>query len=162
MKKNNRNRKARGASAAAASGSDKLFKVIIILLALILVLMVIITAVKINQTYTDYTTRPNDLLMTIRNGYYSEAVHEMHDNIALGETVEKNQDYAIPYALLEYYEAESVYTGHARMAETETDKTRAAELKAKAEELKAEMEAAKTGMGDLEFMTADIDELFAD
>ena len=161
MKKNNRNRKARGAS-AAASGSDKLFKVIIILLALILVLMVIITAAKINQTYTDYTTRPNDLLMTIRNGYYSEAVHEMHDNIARGETVEKNQDYAIPYALLEYYEAESVYTGYARMAETETDKTRAAELKAKADELKNEMEAARTGMGDLEFMAADIDELFAD
>jgi hypothetical protein len=161
MKKNNRNRKVRGAS-AAASGSDKLFKVIIILLALILVLMVIITAAKINQTYTDYTTRPNDLLMTIRNGYYSEAVHEMHDNIALGETVEKNQDYAIPYALLEYYEAESVYTGYARMAENETDKTRAAELKAKADELKNEMEAARIGMGDLEFMAADIDELFAD
>lgn len=159
MKKNNRNRKARGA-AAAASGSDKLFKVIIILLALILVLMVIITAAKINQSYTDYTTRPNDLLMTIRNGYYSEAVHEMHDNIALGETVEKNQDYAIPYALLEYYEAESVYTGYARMAETETDKARAAELKAKAEELKAEMEAAKTGMGDLVFMTEEIDRYF--
>ena len=159
MKKNNRNRKARGA-AAAASGSDKLFKVVIILLALILVLMVIITAAKINQTYTDYTTRPNELLMTIRNGYYSEAVHEMHDNIALGETVEKNQDYAIPYALLEYYEAESVYTGYARMAETETDKTRAAELKAKAEELKAEMEAAKTGMGDLVFMTEEIDRYF--
>ena len=161
MKKNNRNRKVRGAS-AAASGSDKLLKVIIILLALILILMVIITATKINQTYTDYTTRPNDLLMTIRNGYYSEAVYEMHDNIALGETVEKNQDYAIPYALLEYYEAESVYTGYARMAETETDKTRAAELKAKADELKNEMEAARIGMGDLEFMAADIDELFAD
>ena len=157
MKKKSRIKKAGSAGSAA---SDKLFRVIIILLAVILVFMVGITVAKINSSFSDYTSTPNDLLRTIKNGYYSDAVSEMYDNIALGETVEKDADYAVPYALLEYFEAESKYTGYIRAAEQTSDIAEAAALMTKADEYKADMEAAKAGMGELSFMTEEIDGYF--
>lgn len=153
------NRK-KAAAAAAGKGNDRLFRLIIILLAVILVAMVLITMAKINQSFSDYTTTPNDLLITIKNGYYSDAVNEMYDNIALGETVEKNADYAVPYALLEYYEAESMYTGYIRAAEQTSDSAEAIALMAKADEYKTDMEAARSGIGELAFMTEEIDGYF--
>ena len=156
--KNNR-RKAAGA-AAAPKGKDRLFKLIIAMLAVILVIMAIITIARINASYSDYVSTPNELLRTIKNGYYADAVREMHDNIAQGETIAKDPDYAVPYALLDYFEAESLYTGYVRAAEKETDPVKAAELIAKADEFKAGMEDAKTGMGELAFMAEDIDGYF--
>ena len=157
MKKKSRIKKA---GAAGSTASDKLFRVIIILLAIILVFMVSITIAKIKTGFSDYTSTPNDLLRTIKNGYYSDAVSEMYDNIALGETVEKDADYAVPYALLEYFEAESKYTGYIRAAELTTDTAENAELMAKADEYKTDMEAAISGMGELAFMTEEIDGYF--
>ena len=157
MKKKSRIKKA---GAAGSTASDKLFRVVIILLAVILVFMVSITIAKIKTGFSDYTSTPNDLLRTIKNGYYSDAVNEMYDNIALGETVEKNSDYAVPYALLEYYEAESMYTGYVRAAEQTSDSAEAAGLMAKADEYKAAMETARSGMGELAFMTEEIDGYF--
>ena len=157
MKKKSRIKKA---GAAGSTASDKLFKVVIILLAVILVFMVSITIAKIKTGFSDYTSTPNDLLRTIKNGYYSDAVSEMYDNIALGETVEKDADYAVPYALLEYFEAESKYTGYIRAAELTSDTAENAELMAKADEYKADMEAAISGMGELAFMTDEIDGYF--
>ncbi len=157
MKKKSRIKKA---GAAGSTASDKLFRVIIILLAIILVFMVGIAMAKINNSFSDYTSTPNDLLRTIKNGYYSDAVNEMYDNIALGETVEKNADYAVPYALLEYYEAESMYTGYVRAAEQTSDSAEAAGLMAKADEYKAAMDTARSGMGELSFMTDEIDGYF--
>lgn len=157
MKKKSRIKKA---GAAGSTASDKLFRVVIILLAVILVFMVSITIAKIKTGFSDYTSTPNDLLRTIKNGYYSDAVSEMYDNIALGETVEKDADYAVPYALLEYFEAESKYTGYIRAAELTSDTAENAELMAKADEYKADMEAAISGMGELAFMTEEIDGYF--
>ena len=157
MKKRSRIKKT---GAAGSTASDKLFRVIIILLASILVFMVSITIAKIKTGFSDYTSTPNDLLRTIKNGYYSDAVSEMYDNIALGETVEKDADYAVPYALLEYFEAESKYTGYIRAAELTSDTAENAELMEKADEYKADMEAAISGMGELAFMTDEIDGYF--
>ncbi len=157
MKKKSRIKKA---GAAGSTAGDKLFRVIIILLAVILVFMIGITMVKINSSFSDYTSTPNDLLRTIKNGYYPDAVSEMYDNIALGETVEKDADYAVPYALLEYFEAESMYTGYIRAAALTADPAENADLTAKADEYKADMEAARSGMGDLAFMTEEIDGYF--
>ena len=156
--KNNK-RKAAG-DAAAAKGKDRLFRLIIALLAVILVIMAIITIARINASYSDYVSTPNELLRSIKNRYYADAVREMHDNIALGETADKDEDYAVPYALLDYFEAESVYTGYVKAAEKETDPAKAAELMERAGEFKAGMEAAKAGMGDLAFMAEDIDGYF--
>ena len=153
-------KKIKKAGAASSTAGDKLFRVIIILLAVILVFMVSITIAKIKTGFSDYTSTPNDLLRTIKNGYYSDAVNEMYDNIALGETVEKNADYAVPYALLEYYEAESMYTGYIRAAEQISDSAEAAGLMSKADEYKTAMEAARSGMGELSFMADEIDGYF--
>ena len=157
MKKKSR---IKNAASAGSTAGDKLFRVIIILLAVILVFMVGITMVKINNSFSDYTSTPNDLLRTIKNGYYSDAVNEMYDNIALGETVEKDADYAVPYALLEYYEAESMYTGYIRAAEQTSDSAEAAALMAKADEYKTAMDTARSGIGELAFMTEEIDGYF--
>lgn len=153
-------KKIKKAGAASSTAGDKLFRVIIILLAVILVFMVSITIARIKTGFSDYTSTPNDLLRTIKNGYYSDAVNEMYDNIALGETVEKNADYAVPYALLEYYEAESMYTGYIRAAEQTSDSAEAAGLMSKADEYKTAMEAARSGMGELSFMADEIDGYF--
>ena len=94
----------------------------------------------------------------IRNGDYSDAVTSMYDNIALGETPAKNEDYSVPYAILEYYEAASLlkaYTG----ADT-SDPGRKAELEAAAEQCRAKMKDARSRMGDLEFFAPEIDEIF--
>ena len=162
MKSNKTRRPAAGSAGArtVGKGGDRLFRLIIGLLAVILVIMAAATVYRINQSFSNYTSDPNDLLRSIKNGYYSDAVHDMHDNIVLGETAEKNPDYAVPYALLDYFEAESVYTGYVRAAELEEDSAKAAELMAKAEVFRADMEAARTGMGELAFMAEDIDGFF--
>jgi len=160
MKKKSRIKKAGSAGSAA---SDKLFRVIIILLAVILVFMVGITVAKINSSFSDYTSTPNDLLRTIKNGYYSEAVSEMYDNIALGETADKDADYMAPYAIIDYYEAESCYYAYIKAAEQAAkagDKEDEAALKDKAAEYQMKMDAARNGMGELYFMAEDIDEIF--
>ena len=135
-------------------------RIFMLAMAATLVFMIGITVLKINSSFSDYTSTPNDLLRTIKNGYYPDAVSEMYDNIALGETVEKNADYAVPYALLEYYEAESMYTGYIRAAEQTSDTAEAAGLMAKADEYKTAMEAARSGMGELSFMADEIDGYF--
>lgn len=153
MKKNNKT------AAAPGRAGDRLFKLIIVLLALILVILLIATVVRINTSFSDYVTEPNDLLRNIKNGYYSDAVSEMYDNIAMGETVERNEEYRIPYALLSYYEAESCYVAYERASEQATG-TDAAALKEKAAGYKDKVDAARQDMGDLEFMTEDIDKIF--
>lgn len=160
MKKKSR---IKAAGSAGVSASDRLFKLIIILLAVILILMVIITGYKINSSFSDYTSTPNELLATIRNGYYPDAVNEMYDNIALGETADKDAGYMVPYAIIDYYEAESccyAYTRAADRAAAAGDKKQEALLRDKAEEYQMKMDAARNGMGDLNFMTEDIDSIF--
>ena len=125
--------------------------------------MIIITVVKVKTSFYNYISTPNDLLRSINNGYYSEAVAEMKDNIALGETAEKDPDYVTPYALLDYYEAESFYSGYVRAAEQASaagDKSLEADLMDRAAGYQADMEAAIGEMGELSFMTEDIDSLF--
>lgn len=153
MKKNSKLTTAPGRS------GDRLFRLIIVLLALILVILVVATVVRINNSFSYYVTEPNDLLRAIKNGYYTDAVSEMYDNIALGETVEKNEDYRISYALINYYEAESCYAAYER-ASVQASGPEAGELKEKAAEYLAKMDAARADMGELEFMAADIDKIF--
>ena len=140
------------------------FKVLTAVLAVALVVMIIITVVKINTSYSDYTSTPNDILRSVNNGYYPDALMEMYDNIALGKTAEKDDGYRAPYALLNYYEAESCFSGYTKAADQAAaagDKEYEEALRMKASEYQAEMEAARSGMGELDFMTEDIDELFS-
>lgn len=157
-------RKINNNSAGSRSAVDGLYKVIIAILSVILVVMIVITAVKINSSFSEYVSTPNDLLRTIKNGYYPDALSEMYDNIALGETSSKNSDYIAPYALLDYYEAESyvaLYKSAAKQAAAAGDKQKETELLEKVSVYQGTMDAARNGMGEIEFMTEEIDGIFA-
>ena len=140
---------------------DRLFKVLLILLSLVLVVILMITGTKINRESYRYYSKPNELLWTIRNGNYPDALTSMYDNIAQGETPEKNAEYTAPYAILEYYEAASLLKAYTN-ADSGTDPVRGAELASAAERCKADMEDARSRMGDLDFFAAEIDAFFND
>ena len=140
---------------------DRLFKVLLILLSLVLVVILMITGTKINRESYRYYSKPNELLWTIRNGNYPDALTSMYDNIAQGETPEKNAEYAAPYAILEYYEAASLLKAYTNV-DSGADPVRGAELASAAERCKADMENARSRMGDLDFFAAEIDALFND
>ena len=140
---------------------DRLFKVLLILLSLVLVMILMITGTKINRESYRYYSKPNELLWTIRNGNYPDALTSMYDNIAQGETPEKNAEYAAPYAILEYYEAASLLKAYTN-ADSGADPVRGAELASAAERCKADMEDARSRMGDLDFFAAEIDAIFND
>ena len=140
---------------------DRLFKVLLILLSLVLVVILMITGTKINRESYRYYSKPNELLWTIRNGNYPDALTSMYDNIAQGETPEKNAEYAAPYAILEYYEAASLLKAYTN-ADSGVDPVRGAELALAAERCKADMEDARSRMGDLDFFAAEIDAFFND
>ena len=143
-----------------STGSDRLFKALIIILAIILVILLMILAYGLRQSHYVYTSSPNELLMSIRNSRYDTALTDMKYNIANGETVSKNADYALPYALLDYYEAESLYVGYSKAAANATDEAEKADLNEKASAYLAQMEDARSRAGELEFMTEDIDIVF--
>ena len=115
---------------------DRLFKVLLILLSLVLVVILMITGTKINRESYRYYSKPNELLWTIRNGNYPDALTSMYDNIAQGETPEKNAEYAAPYAILEYYEAASLLKAYTNV-DSGADPVRGAELASAAERCKA-------------------------
>ena len=140
---------------------DRLFRVLLILLSLVLVVILMITGTKINRESYRYYSKPNELLWTIRNGNYPDALTSMYDNIAQGETPEKNAEYAAPYAILEYYEATSLLKAYTN-ADSGADPVRGAELALAAERCKADMEDARSRMGDLNFFAAEIDAIFND
>lgn len=156
-------KKKRTTKQGSGRAEERAFKVLTAILAVVLVVMIIVTVVKINTSYSDYTSTPNDILMSVNNGHYPDALMEMYDNIALGETIEKDEGFRAPYAILNYYEAESCYLGYTKAADQAAaagDKGYAEALRVKASEYQAEMDAAKDGMGELDFMTEDIDALF--
>ena len=139
--------------------SDRLFRLLLILLSLVLVVMVIAAAAMTRERSSRYYSKPNELLWMIRSGSYPDALTSMYDNIAMGETPEKDADYAVPYAILEYYEAASLYWAYTH-ADSASDPAYKAELTASAERFKAEMTDARSRMGDLEFFSEEIDEIF--
>lgn len=137
----------------------KLFRALLIVLSVILVVMIIIAVNVIGRESYTYHADPDDLLREIKNGYYPDAVMDMYDNIALGETPAKEPDYSAPYAILEYYEAASLYKGY-KDAAGFADPLRGAELTKAAQRFRADMEDAHSRMGELEFFSAEIDKMF--
>ncbi len=158
-KKTKRNNKT--GNAAGMRLGDGLFRTILIALGIILVIMLIALGYKVNNSVYRYTSTPNDLLRNMKNGYYTEAVIEMKENIAQGETVEKDSDYALPYALIEYYEAESYWAAYHKAAELEGNAAYKADLEQKAAEYRSQMDDAYSRMGELAFMSEEIDASFS-
>ena len=142
-----------------ADVGGKVFRILLVILSVILVVMVIIAVNVIRRESYVYISEPDDLLREIKNGYYSDAVIDMNDNIAKGETAEKDPDYSAPYAILEYYEAASLYNGYKGVGMS-SDQARNAVITEAAERCKTEMENARGRMGELEFFASEIDDIF--
>ena len=140
--------------------SDKAFGAIIIILAIILVIMLMALGAKIKYSHEVYISDPDSVLYTIKNGRFQDALEDKIYNETAGATVEKDKDYEIPYALVDYYEAESYYTAYSKAAENTADPAEKARLEDRAASFREKMEAAAGSLGDLAFMTEDIDAVF--
>lgn len=152
-----------GYKGAAVQGrmGDGAFKIILIVLGVIFVIMTMGFLYRINQGFTDYTSTPNDILRAMKNGYYDQAIDDMYDNIAMGETVSKNPDYEVPYALTEYLEAKFQRVAYEKAAELTDNAGLKSDLAAKALEFRSQMDDAHSRMGELTFMSEEIDGFFS-
>ena len=161
MKGKKTNKKYRADNGSAATRlSDKAFSIVIVILVVILVILLIAFGMKLKNNHYSYYSTPDELMYSIRNGNYINGVQEMRHNISQGKTVERDEEYAIPYALLDYYVAESYYVGYSKAAEGASDASEKKRLSDVAESYLEKMEAAGGKMGDLAFIKEDIDKVF--
>ena len=161
MKGRKTNKKNRAGNGSAATRlSDKAFSIVIVILVVILVILLIAFGTKLKNNHYSYYSTPDELMYSIRNGNYINGVQEMRHNISQGKTVEKDEEYAVPYALLDYYIAESYYVGYSKAAEGASDASEKTRLSDAAASYLEKMEAAGGKMGDLSFMTEEIDGVF--
>lgn len=159
-KKTNKRYSSNGAAVQGRLGEGA-FKIILIVLGIIFVIMTMGFLYRINRGFTDYTSTPNDILRTMKNGYYDQAIEYMYDNIALGETVSKDSDYEVPYALAEYFEAKSQLAAYEKAAELTDNAELKSELASKAQKFRSQMDDAYSRLGELTFMTEEIDAIFS-
>ena len=157
-KTNNRNRA--GSGSTGARFSDKAFSAVIVILAVILVILLIAFGARLKNAHYSYTSTPDEMMYSIRNGNYINGVQDMRHNISQGETADRDEDYAVPYALLDYYVAESYYVGYSKAAEGAADPSEKVRLSDVAASWLEKMEAAGDEMGDLAFIKEDIDKVF--
>lgn len=126
-----------------------LFYLVVIILGIVLTGMTMLFLYKVNRRTYSYTTEPNTLLHMLNRGEYAQVWREVQNNRALGETKEKDKDYALPYAVTDYFEAASYYNAYLENGDAE-----------KAGQYKAAMEEAYEDMGELQFLAEEIDEMF--
>jgi len=123
-----------------------LFYLAVTILGLLLIGLVILFITRVNRTFYSYTAEPRELLYTLNRGDYAEAWREVQNNRAQGVTEEKNKDYVLPYAVVDYLEAESYYNVFLESGDTE-----------EAARYREAMDKAYEAMGELQFMAGEID-----
>jgi hypothetical protein len=144
-----------------AGGKDKVFNIIIVVLSVILAILIVMTVVKFTEeSHYVYVTSSNDLIRSIKNGYYSDAVQDMHSNIAIGKTVDSDPGYSVPYALSDYFESASYYYAYTKAAENPANASRSSILKDRAESFKKDMNTAQSKAGELDFIVDEINLMF--
>lgn len=137
-------------SPSRGAKKGRLFNAIIVLLAIVLVILSVTLTVRIrNEIYYSYTSTPSEVLSMINRGDYDYAAETVRYNRAHGQTVEKDSDFAVPYAIADYYTAAFYRKGY-----------EAADAADKAAEKDALMKELRTQMGSLEMLADDIDALF--
>ena len=146
---------------AGSGKKGKAFNLVITVLSVTLAVMILITVAKfIEGDHYDYVVSSNSLLRTVKNGYYAEAVQDMHANIVSGKTDASDPEYAIPYALSDYFESASYYYAYNKAAENPANSSRSSELKKKAELFKNNMDTDRSKTEDLSFIIDEMDLLF--
>ena len=118
MKTNNTVRKAAsGRRAAIPPRKQKeprnlLFSFAVVALGLVLAVLVIFFFTRLNRTFYSYTSSANDILRQLNRGDYAEAWYEKQMNEGNGVTADKKEDYVVPYAVVDYFEAASYRTAY--------------------------------------------------
>ena len=126
-----------------------LFYLGVTILGLLLTGMIILFVTRVNRTFYSYTTEPDTLLRMLNRGEYANAWREVQNNRAQGETEQKDRDYVLPYAVVDYFEAESYYNACLGSDDAE-----------KAAQYRETMDEAYEAMGELQFLAEEIDEIF--
>ena len=129
---------------------DRAATVIIVILAIILVLGASALSAKVlKKSSRSYeANKATYLISDIKYGNYDSLIYSVGQNRGLGVTEEDNGDYTVPYAAADYIEAAmdlKVCEGRG--------------YEEKAAQLRKQMEEYKEKMGDLAFVTDDIDEM---
>ena len=157
MKTNNTVRKAASGRRAAIRPQRQkeprnlLFSFAVVALGLVLAVLVIFFFTRLNRTFYSYTSSANDILRQLNRGDYAEAWYEKQMNEGNGVTADKKEDYVVPYAVVDYFEAASYRTAYEKAGNA-----------AAAALWQAKMDAAAAQMGELGYMTEEIDAIFAD
>ena len=126
-----------------------LFYLAVTILGLLLIGLIIMFITRVNRTFYSYTAEPNELLHMLNRGEYSEAWRQVGENRAQGITEKENKDYVLPYAVVDYFEAESYYSVFLESGNTE-----------EAARYREAMDEAYETMGELQFMAEEIDGIF--
>ena len=126
------------------------FYLVVTVLGLVLIGLSILFMTRINRTYDNYSSDANYLLYTVNRGDYIHAWLDVQNNRANGETEKKNAAYTLPYAIVDYFEAESYYTMYLNSGDME-----------KARQYREEMDSAYEKMGELQYIAEDIDALLS-
>ena len=141
MKKNRK----RAGSTAQTSGS-RMFRIAVTILGLILIAMIILTIVRVSEPFYYYDYEADDLLRSMKNGYYEDVLWEVKSTRSLGNTSNADPDMAVPYALVDYYEAETYYIGHMKAGD-----------EAGAALYRGRMDEAYEKLGEFTFLSEEID-----
>lgn len=123
----------------------KLFIAAAVLLCLVLIGEVIFFVTRISTKRESSTLDASTILHELNRGAYMDALYSVRYNRAAGLTEEKDPDYALPYAAADYYEAASYYLAYSKCGQEE-----------QARVWREKMEAARDRMGELQFLTEDM------
>ncbi len=123
-----------------------LFHTVVTILGVVFVVLTALFLYRMSDRYTRYSPEPDDILFELKRGDYVGAWEDAERNRACGITEQTDPDYALPYAVTDYYEAASYYTVYRENGDEE-----------KAAVYRKAMDKAFTSMGELQFMAEEID-----
>ncbi len=125
------------------------FTVSVSVLAILIAILAIVAFSEIFSGYSEYVNGPDSILNTVKNHDYDYAVEEALHDRALGKD---GEDYKVPYAAVDYLNAEVLYVAYQVAGDEDT-----------AADYKAEMDTARKEMGEVaKTIAADIDAMFAE
>lgn len=139
----------RGKVRRKRDGRTVLFYVAVTILGIVFLAVTTQFLARLNGPYYTYSTPPHSLLYTLNRGDYVQAWREVQDNRAMGATEKTDQEYALPYAVVDYFEAASFYNVYLESGDKE-----------KTEQYREAMDEAYEAMGELQFMAEEIDAMF--
>ena len=126
-----------------------LFAIAVTVMGIVFAALVLLFVSRVRENFYYYTAEPNDILRELHRSDYAGAWRDARENRAAGTDAEEDPAYAVPYAAADYFEAVSYYEVFRESGDEE-----------KAEEYRKKMDAAREKMGELAYLSEEIDALF--